>query len=82
MATIINNPNPGPDRVVERVVETDGGSAGWAVAVIILIAVIAVGAYFWFYNRGAPAPQQESGTQINVTIPTSNPDSEEPTPAQ
>jgi hypothetical protein len=63
MTTIVNNPGP------ERVVETDG-SSGWAVSVIILLAVIAIGGYYWVNHRAAtPAA---SGTNINVTIPTSN----------
>lgn len=60
MATIINSPG-----------KTDGSdnSAGWSVAVIILIAVIGVGAYLLFFYRGAPAPTPAGETNINVTVP-------------
>lgn len=43
--------------------------AGWAVALVILIVVI-VGGFFWYKTYGIPAPAQNSGTNINVTIPT------------
>ncbi len=70
MATIVNN--PGPDRIVEREQYSDG-NGGWAVAVIILIAVIAVGVYFLTRSPGNTAPQtpsSTSGPNINVTLPT------------
>lgn len=58
MTTVINTP-----------ATTDGSDsgAGWAVAIIILLAVIGVGAYFWMQYRGAPAVN--SGPSINVTLP-------------
>ncbi len=63
MVTVVNN--PGGERVVEK-----SDSSGWAVAVIILIALVAVGAFFaWRYYR-APAAPAPSGANINVTIPT------------
>ncbi len=72
MTTIVNNPGP------ERVVETEGGS-GWAVAVVILLAIIAIGAYYWMSQRGTePTPNEsETGdTNINVTLPTPGASSE------
>lgn len=63
MATIVNN--PGPDRIVE-VDRTD--SSGWAMAVLILVVVIAVGAYAWVHYRHAATPAS-GGTNINVTLP-------------
>lgn len=57
MATIINTPG--------NTESSDG--AGWAVAVIILLAVIGVGGYYLLHHRGA-APT--SGANINVSIPT------------
>jgi len=63
MATVVNNPTV--ER--ERVIETDSG-AGWAVAVIVLLAVIAVGAYFWTHRAPAAAPN--TGNSINVTLPS------------
>jgi hypothetical protein len=71
MATIVNNPS-GTERVVERERLVDNGSdgAGWAVAIIILVAVIAVGAYLWTQYQGSPAPADNGGTNIEVNIPT------------
>ena len=65
MATIINTPSP------ERVVAVDraSDSSGWAVAVVILIAVIALGAWAWVHYRGTAAAPS-GGTNINVTLPT------------
>ena len=71
MTTVINNPTPNPIEktiTVERTT-TDSG-AGWAVAVIVLIAVVIGGAYVWaHYYRTAAAPS--GGTNINVTLPAS-----------
>jgi len=53
--TIVNTPSQ------------DSGTAGWAVAVIILLAVI-VGGFLWYRSHGAAAPAQP-GANINVTIP-------------
>lgn len=78
MATIVNNPSPGPDRIVE-VERTD--SSGWAVAVIILLIVIVVGGYAWFHYHRAAAPAASGGTNINVTLPTGSGDTSG-TPAQ
>lgn len=57
MATIVNTPGDRSD-----------GSAGWAVAVIILLVVIA-GIAFW-YMRGRAAPAQSPGATIQVNLPT------------
>lgn len=81
--TIITN---SPDRQGQ-----DSGSAGWVVAVIVLLAFV-VGAYVLYQNGAfraaapAPAPQADS-TNINVTVPTPTPPApaaEEPaeTPAE
>lgn len=57
MATIINTPGN----------TESSDSSGWAVAVIILIAVVGIGGYYILHHRaGSPA----SGANINVTIPT------------
>ncbi|MDP1707266.1 MAG: hypothetical protein Q8L30_01820 [bacterium] len=69
MTTVVNTPP-----------STDGGGsgAGWAVAVIILLAVIGVGMYFWLNYRGAPA---ESGAiDVNVTLPQNPITDPTPTP--
>ncbi|MFA6278722.1 MAG: hypothetical protein WCS97_02790 [Candidatus Paceibacterota bacterium] len=70
MTTVINTPS-----------NTDGGDsgAGWAVAVLILLAVIGVGAYFWLHYRGT-APATSGGTNINVTLPQNPVTSPTPTP--
>jgi hypothetical protein len=60
MSTVINTP---PTR------ESADSAAGWAVSVIILLAVIGVGAYLWA-QRQAPAPTTNNeGDEINLTIP-------------
>jgi len=63
MATIINTPaSP----------SSDGGAAGWAVAVVVLLAVGLVALFVWpgfVRNSAAPA---ESGTNINVTLPSTD----------
>ena len=59
MTTVINTPGN----------NTDNGdnSAGWAVAVIILIAVIGIGAYLWMHY--STTPDTNGTTNINVTVP-------------
>jgi hypothetical protein len=55
--------------MVER---TDDTNAGWAVAVIILLAVVAIGGFFWLrYHQVTPAvtPSSNGGDNINVTVP-------------
>ncbi|MDO8552259.1 MAG: hypothetical protein Q7S01_01875 [bacterium] len=51
----------------------DDGAAGWAVAVIVLIAVVILG-ILWFRLYGTPAPATPQTGDINVTIPTQLPD--------
>lgn len=67
MATIVNN--PGPERVIE-VGRTGDGMAGWAIAVIILIAVV-LALFGWIHYHRAPAaqPAAQTGPSINVTLP-------------
>lgn len=74
MATVIND--SGPDRVVTVDRTTDSGSsAGWAIAVIILIAVI-VGLFVWYHYHHvvytAPAQGGNSTGSINITLPGGN----------
>jgi hypothetical protein len=57
MSTIVNTPN-GP---------TNDSSAGWAVAVIILLVVVAGGIFWYAKYRGAPA---NPGATIQVNLPT------------
>ncbi len=56
--TIVNTPAP-----------ADSGAAGWAVAVIILLAVL-VGGFFWYRYYGVPQMAKPNTTNINVTVPT------------
>jgi hypothetical protein len=77
MATIVNNPGGPGEHVVEK-----SDSSGWAVAVIILIAVLVVGGLVWLNYYGAPAgvPTEQGNQQqgsndpggnanINLTLP-------------
>lgn len=69
MATIVNNQPP------ERVVSVDrDDSGGWAVAVVILVIVVAIGGFLWYRShRGAyTAPAQSGSANINVTLPSGN----------
>jgi hypothetical protein len=73
MATILNNPGS-TERVVEK-----SDSGGWAVAVIILLAVVVIGGFVWMRYYGAPAPANtDSNTpgsaNINITLPADNGD--------
>ncbi len=71
MSTIVNS--PASER--ERVVESDSG--GWAVAVIVLLAIVAIGGFFLMRYYGAPAATTPVNTEsntpgsanINVTLP-------------
>lgn len=65
MATIINNPTP--ERAV--LVEGSDSGAGWAVAIIILLAVIGIGAYAWVRYHPGSAAAPSGGTNINVQLP-------------
>lgn len=65
MTTVINTPG-------NNVGSEDGGS-GWAVAVIILLVVIGVGAYFLInYRSSITEPAANGQTNINVTLPDPN----------
>lgn len=46
--------------------DEDSSALGWIVALIVLLAVIVAG--FVWYQRGAEVPN--TGTDINVTVPT------------
>lgn len=66
---VINNPSPTSERVIER---ESGTGAAWAVAVIVLLVLVAVGGFLWFRTYGAPvaAPADTNGgANINVTLP-------------
>lgn len=55
--TIVNTPGP-----------QESGTAGWAVAVVILLAVV-VGGFVWYRYYRPAAPASTDTTNINVTIP-------------
>ena len=57
MATIVNNPGS----------QGDNSSAGWAVAVIILLVVVVAGIFWYTRYRAAPA---SPGATIQVNLPT------------
>ncbi|HUD02443.1 MAG TPA: hypothetical protein VMR46_00265 [Candidatus Paceibacterota bacterium] len=66
MATIINNPPS------ETTIAPDS-SSGWAVAVIILLVVIAVGAFAWIrYHRAGVTPAPSTTVQVNLPSVGSN----------
>lgn len=69
MTTVINTP-PHRDTV-------DGG--GWAVSVIVLVAVIGIGLFFWLNYGRTPSAEnpdttRDTSTNINVTLPDPTPD--------
>jgi hypothetical protein len=72
MATILNNPSSAPATERTYIDRTDD-SGGWAVAIIILLAVVAVGAFLWmrYYRAPAATSTTPGGTNINVTLPES-----------
>ncbi|MDP2648789.1 MAG: hypothetical protein Q8P19_02715 [bacterium] len=65
------------DTIVNTPATQDSGVAGWVVAFIILIAVIAGGFVWLRYYGGAEAPQ-EGTTNINVTVPSPTTDATTP----
>jgi hypothetical protein len=71
MATIINNPRSSEPTIVEP---SSGSSFGWAIAVIILLAVIIAGVYAWVhYKRPVVVPNNnQPGANINITLPEGN----------
>jgi hypothetical protein len=74
MATILNNPSNAPATERTYVERSSDDSGGWAVAIIVLLAVLAIGAFMWlrYYNAPAAAtPQSNGGANINVTLPES-----------
>jgi hypothetical protein len=69
MATIIDTDNPNPNRAV--LVESGDSSAGWAVAVVVLIVVVLAGA-FWYMRYYRPASTYNTpGSTIQVNLPSS-----------
>ncbi len=60
MTTVINTPGNNTDN-------GDGG-VGWTVAIIILLVIIGIGAYFWMSSA---SPAVNSVTNINTTVPAS-----------
>ena len=58
MAQIINTPG-----------RTEDASGGWAVALIVLVAVIVLGFFFLRGNTVTPGTPNTGSQDINVTIP-------------
>lgn len=50
---------------------TDNGN-GSGVNTILLVVIIAlvVGGLVWFLKGGSPAPQEDKGASIDITLPT------------
>jgi hypothetical protein len=69
MATIVNNPATERERIVDS---SDNG--GWAVAVIVLLAVLVVGGFLWMRYYNAPAATQNTnpGVNLDVTLPAND----------
>jgi hypothetical protein len=60
------------DTIVNTPATQDSGAAGWVVALIVLLAVIA-GGFVWYRYYGAPqspTPASTTNTNINVTVPS------------
>ncbi len=55
------------DTIVNTPATQDSGAAGWVVALVIVVAVIAAGVFF--YQRGSFGAAPTGGTNINVTVP-------------
>ncbi len=68
MATILERERPSG-----VLIERQDESTGWAVAAVIIIALLAVGAFVWarYYATPTPAQTNTPGTNINVTLPQS-----------
>lgn len=67
MATVIER-----ERTTDRPAYVDRGDsgAGWAVALVLIVAVLAVGLFVWARYRGvSPATPNTGGSNINVTVP-------------
>jgi len=67
MATIVNNPGSG----------SEGGSGGWMIAAVLIIAVVLIAIFVWpGFGRGGAAPSIPAAsipaapTEINVQLPT------------
>ncbi len=69
MATIIDTDTPSTNRAV--LVDSSDNSAGWAVAVLILVAVIVAGAFWYMRYYRAPAAANNTGSTIQVNLPSS-----------
>ena len=57
------------DTIVNTPPSNDSGAAGWAVALIVLIAVI-VGGFVWYRYYSVPQEPAPDNTNINITVPT------------
>lgn len=68
MATVIERERSTSGQPV--IVERGDGGAGWAVALVIVIAALAVAGFAWTRYYRAPAPQ--GGANINLTIPSAD----------
>ncbi len=65
MATVINTPATRDT--------ADGAAAGWAVAVVVIVAVALLALFVWpGYVRQSAAPATTPGANINVTMPSSD----------
>ncbi|MDE2071256.1 MAG: hypothetical protein KGI70_00780 [Patescibacteria group bacterium] len=55
---------------IERERDRSDGAAGWAIAVILALAIVVVAAIIWArYYNATPGIPNTGGTNINVTTP-------------
>lgn len=68
MATVIERP---AERVIERreIIDRSDSSAGWAIALIVLVAVIVAG-FVWARYRAPATVPDTTGASINVSLPS------------
>jgi len=67
MATIIENNDTNPNRPV---LVSQDSSAGWAVAILILVVLVIAGA-FWYMRYYRPATSATPGATVQVNLPSS-----------
>ena len=68
MATVINNP-PAQVNPPVQVADTSGSSAGWVLAVILLILIVAGGIAYAKYHAGAGTTSNTYNTSVTVPAP-------------
>ncbi len=65
MATVIERDRPAGGVLIER----NDSAAGWAVAAVIIIAILAVGAFVWARYYSTPGYTTPANNSVNVSVP-------------